>query len=751
VPHDRLFLDALERDLKREKMGLEPTTVVSGEPALSFVYDPKRSLYEQFSKATGGVDGEGELEAAVRRADEARTEDGDSDAGASQSDAEMSSSEADEPSKSDAEGGSPSAAISKLPKPKSALHGTNSPFFSMFSLFEGSPTYKQRRKKIAKHRSPSALEGYHGVSDGPADYYGAMALHTMPAHMEPQIDRYGRDIGRLSAADMFMAQARGDFGPQSNPDLAASQKERQRRAMQAGQMAGNKGFYRPSGVVAGFDGVHHHHHHHQRRHPSYPHPHATALRDSPEAVGVYPGAPPTPSSSLQQQQQPLHVEHELGRPRIEQRHTFPMVAMSPEHAMRTNTQPFDAQVRGGPWPAGTEQQQIPLARTKAYVCPLFSCGRMFKMEEQLKRHLSTHTVEPTFQCPLCLRRRFSQEVSLRKHMRTCTMRGDEPADEADAESEGGEEFDGVGLGSIPDTAMCEVEIQGQVQEVQGGEEGLLMPAAHLTHSVLGGAVEDTQEIYYGDSNGSIVQPSPEHPQFIQDSPNHWNMMRSQPSPAFSTISMPSPSLSASYPQMNQMNDYTSMSAPAHKAAFDHANIYPPVSELNGGPGPIRRHRSATPSMSRYNETVRRPFTATEGSATRSYHPYAVAAHSADNSPMSYNIPLGYEASPQMVSLSRSSSHSRSSSASGHHLQDQMNQMLNIDQMEPEPGFAHLAAVAGPSAAAYGDMYRTGSPMQFGSAPQSSFDSDTQAMFHMSMEDSQPQVGQAYYAHHHNTL
>jgi hypothetical protein len=30
VPHDRLFLDALERDLKREKMGLESTTVITG-------------------------------------------------------------------------------------------------------------------------------------------------------------------------------------------------------------------------------------------------------------------------------------------------------------------------------------------------------------------------------------------------------------------------------------------------------------------------------------------------------------------------------------------------------------------------------------------------------------------------------------------------------------------------------------------------------------------------------------------------
>lgn len=68
VPHDRLFLDALERDLKREKIGQDPTTSIIGEPALSFTYDPKRSLYEQFSKASGAREGEGELETAARRA-----------------------------------------------------------------------------------------------------------------------------------------------------------------------------------------------------------------------------------------------------------------------------------------------------------------------------------------------------------------------------------------------------------------------------------------------------------------------------------------------------------------------------------------------------------------------------------------------------------------------------------------------------------------------------------------------------------
>lgn len=51
VPHDRLFLDALERDLKREKMGQEATTVAINEPALSFQFDSSQSLYDQLTKA----------------------------------------------------------------------------------------------------------------------------------------------------------------------------------------------------------------------------------------------------------------------------------------------------------------------------------------------------------------------------------------------------------------------------------------------------------------------------------------------------------------------------------------------------------------------------------------------------------------------------------------------------------------------------------------------------------------------------
>ncbi|KAI9478579.1 MAG: STE like transcription factor-domain-containing protein [Benjaminiella poitrasii] len=51
VPHDRLFLDALERDLKREKMKLEPTSVAIAEPATSLSLDTTQDLFDQLKKA----------------------------------------------------------------------------------------------------------------------------------------------------------------------------------------------------------------------------------------------------------------------------------------------------------------------------------------------------------------------------------------------------------------------------------------------------------------------------------------------------------------------------------------------------------------------------------------------------------------------------------------------------------------------------------------------------------------------------
>lgn len=49
VSHDRLFLDALERDLKKEALGKRASTEAIGEPALSFKFDNAQTLPQQLA------------------------------------------------------------------------------------------------------------------------------------------------------------------------------------------------------------------------------------------------------------------------------------------------------------------------------------------------------------------------------------------------------------------------------------------------------------------------------------------------------------------------------------------------------------------------------------------------------------------------------------------------------------------------------------------------------------------------------
>lgn len=49
VQHDQLFLDALERDLKKESMDKRSSTEAVSEPALSFKYDKSKTLLDQLS------------------------------------------------------------------------------------------------------------------------------------------------------------------------------------------------------------------------------------------------------------------------------------------------------------------------------------------------------------------------------------------------------------------------------------------------------------------------------------------------------------------------------------------------------------------------------------------------------------------------------------------------------------------------------------------------------------------------------
>lgn len=136
VPHDRLFLDALERDLKREKDGMPTTTEVIGEPARSFKYDPTRTLYEQFATSeTGGAVPTNESRASVAPQDESPQAHGGAGAPSSTWDS--------------------STALPQLPPP-STTDVRIDPF--TVSLFEGSPAYKQRKKKGAKETKRTRIK-----------------------------------------------------------------------------------------------------------------------------------------------------------------------------------------------------------------------------------------------------------------------------------------------------------------------------------------------------------------------------------------------------------------------------------------------------------------------------------------------------------------------------------------------------------------------------------------------------------------
>ncbi|KAH9976861.1 STE like transcription factor-domain-containing protein [Lactifluus volemus] len=345
VPHDRLFLDALERDLKREKMGFEPTTLVTGEPAMSFTYDPKRSLYDQFSRGQKGDTDDDDphgSDSADAGAVNKMINPADSLVGRSREDGASSS---DERPGDDARSRSyPSAA-----------------FLSMFSLFEGSPSYKRRRRRQPKMTRKSSEE----ISDNGSSV-GSVRQSVDENQVAPSV---GHRLGfPRNASDAFLAQANSrrlgipsSIGHESLGHRAGSSSFPENVLMSAS-----------NGTAGGFDLA----------------PEVDGISRHPQRQNTFPLYEP----------QRVNLGH-------------------PSHPQEVPTSgPSPYMLSGGSASHSASSLPAPSQKVKAFSCPLFSCGRLFKRHEHLKRHLLTHTMERPYQCPIC-RKRFSRSDNLNQHTR----------------------------------------------------------------------------------------------------------------------------------------------------------------------------------------------------------------------------------------------------------------------------------------------------------------------------------------------
>ncbi|KAJ6489787.1 hypothetical protein C8R45DRAFT_1213238 [Mycena sanguinolenta] len=654
VPHDRLFLDALERDLKREKMGLEPTTQITGEPALSFTYDGKKSLYEQFVVNRG-----------VSKPDDGA---------------------ADESSPAGSRNASVSSHTSR--NSDAAHDAAAAPFFAMFSLFEGGPTYKQRRKKSGK---PSKLSG---VPQGLGEPHEDAGQYIAGASGVDE-SMAGAAAG-ITLAEMLMKQARGELGGgAANPSRAGGYGARGSHNVQ--QLS-----------------------HHQ------------------EMLAAFQA----------QQRQHEDMKREV------------YAANQQQTAQQAATAAAQAQAQPIPSPGFPPQGYPPAApggapgeiKTKAFICPLSSCGRLFKRIEHLRRHLRTHTMERPFACPRCSKR-FSRSDNLNEHVRThqraegmggewsgagAAPGGGEGGEEELSEGEG-EEVDelagdddavgggigvtlgmyggpsGVGLGmgmgvgmggvgagpagvpyaGVPlDVQMCEVEVPGDVQEVIGDEEGLMMRSAPPQPPSSGEAFypgtggQQRRSGPYGGGSSNTHSSS----EFVNNIAGdaQWTAIRTR-SPAFSSMSVPSPAPPVQHALQfarhhSSDSAYDEYAAPSDNKVFDNSTLDPPgmLLENNSGTGPIRRHRSMIPSVVRSG----RPHgsggsVGVVGASSRQhgYHPYAYGstASIAPSSPVFTNIPLVSDF------LHRSNSRNSNLSASVHGgrssesvLREQMREEMGTD-------------------------------------------------------------------------
>ncbi|KAI9677437.1 MAG: homeodomain transcription factor ste12 [Caeruleum heppii] len=451
VPHDRLFLDALERDLKREKMGQEATTVAVNEPALSFQFDSSQSLFEQLTKAQQANSSSFSAQPG---------------AGYSQSTSPVMRAMDSMPPPQMVPTSMPPTTQDVVPmNPYTQLDNVSQNMNGNMNgngkreLDYSSMQYDRNGIPLSRaHQRHASMPTFMEYSPAPSfvssqyeDYSNrgisyepltppqqAMPLGAEPAYIAneetglytaiPEVHSVNNMHGMMQLAPsnlggaQFSTGTRG-FAPNgvySVIEGSPTYKQRRRRSSIPPGMAAAV-----AAATAGNGGTHTAHRPSDLRRSMSSSVQPVAEAD--ESVGNSPGGMNNGYSMMNQHKELLDLSrHGTPLPTLEGSPApHPLSNMqSQEHYDLASGEGVDTTYSFGdrrPGPArrarsATVMELGPYPQ-KSHSCPIPTCGRLFKRLEHLKRHVRTHTQERPYICPHC-NKAFSRSDNLAQHRRT---------------------------------------------------------------------------------------------------------------------------------------------------------------------------------------------------------------------------------------------------------------------------------------------------------------------------------------------